>query len=352
MGMKRLCWMGWVLGLGILGLGCPPAYRSPGDAGDGSPSGADDLDARLKEAFGTGPWDSDEDLEPDERATLEEKAAREIYDQCMIEFGLERWQVAFDCFRKLPEKSRWARKAKLRSAECASRLAGDSRVKGKGTSDPAFLPAADVERAIEKKYPEPELAALVKLYLDPRSLEFSLGLKKLLADSRNEELQRKARELDRLVHVVSRTYSGYSTAVRRETVEAARASMDADSQIMPEGLISPRGEAIGRALGQYLAIDGLLSFDAKSYPTAFDAWSECLLRSPSMEACSNGLQQLAQVAEEAFEEVSRLEAAEDWQEAGAKLKFIQSITRPESEAWKRAERRLREYGQEETGTRP
>ncbi|HOX42367.1 MAG TPA: hypothetical protein PK668_02155 [Myxococcota bacterium] len=265
-----------------------------------------------------------------------------IYDQCVDEFDLNRWQAAKDCFEKLPEGSRLAKKARYKLAECNKQLSSRHRVEGRRGE-------ADSEGAIKAKYPDPQLALAVLRYYQGRTQPAMQELQKLAAMSRDRGLADKALELLGTMRLVYGKYNeGLSLMHRTQTVEAKAAfdlALLADAALMPEGAMSFYREDISKQLGLQLYKEGQEHCNRKSFLDAFRSWSDCLQRSPSETACANGLLQLEQAAEDAFEEVGRLEAAEDWREAGAKLMFIQSITRPESKAWKRAEKRLREYEQ-------
>ncbi|HOX45231.1 MAG TPA: FHA domain-containing protein [Myxococcota bacterium] len=335
----------------------------------------------------------------------DESAAKSIFDQCVIEFDLNRWQVAYDCFRKLPDKSRFAKKAKYKVAECAKQLSNYHRTEGKSYETAGQLSKAhdhyvdfmrlnpcdkevykrlqgverkakgvyglkiapftwtcedgqvlapgsegvDPEDAIKQKYPN-ALASAVLKYHQGRLQPAMQELQKLGSLSRDRGLAEKARELLGYMRVVYGKYNEGVSSINRMKAAEAKAQFDqallTDARIMPEGVTSFYREDIGKQMGLQMYKDGLEYYNRKSFVDAFKSWSDCLQRAPGETSCANGLLQLEQEAEEAFAEVDRLEAAESWQDAGAQLKFIQSITRPESLAYKRAEKRLREYEQE------
>jgi len=334
----------------------------------------------------------------------EEKAAKGIYDNCVLEFELNRWQLAYDCFTRIDEKSRFTKKAKYKVAECVKQLSNYHRTEGRSyetagqlakahahyvsflklnpcdkdvlkriqgverkakgawgvkitpytptcEDGASMLPGAEVdpEAAIRQKYP-PALASAVMKYHQGKLQPAMQELQKLMATARDRGLADRARELHGYMRLVFGKYNEGMSLVNRGKAVQARGEFDqalmTDAKIMPSDVVSFYREDIGKQLGVQMYKDGLEYYNRRSYVEAFKAWLDCTQRAPGETSCQNGLLQLEEVAGEAFEDVDRFERAERWQDAGAQLKFIQSITRPESLAYKRAEKRLREYEEE------
>jgi len=214
-----------------------------------------------------------------------------------------------------------------------------------------MLPGAEVdpEAAIRQKYP-PALASAVMKYHQGKLQPAMQELQKLMATARDRGLADRARELHGYMRLVFGKYNEGMSLVNRGKAVQARGEFDqalmTDAKIMPSDVVSFYREDIGKQLGVQMYKDGLEYYNRRSYVEAFKAWLDCTQRAPGETSCQNGLLQLEEVAGEAFEDVDRFERAERWQDAGAQLKFIQSITRPESLAYKRAEKRLREYEEE------
>jgi pSer/pThr/pTyr-binding forkhead associated (FHA) protein/tetratricopeptide (TPR) repeat protein len=331
----------------------------------------------------------------------DETAAKSIYDQCVIEFDLNRWRVALDCYLKLPEKSRFMKKSKYKLEEARKQLSkyhlgeakgyhnanqfrkahdhyveymklnpcdldvyrqeqkNEQKMKGQwGVKYTPFVLAcqeggiteadlgADPEDAIRRMYPNKQIGDAMLKYFNGKSEPAIVDLQRLLV-GKDAGVSELARRLMGDVRVVRAKYNEGQSLMNRGKAKEAKEQLDTaleiDARLMPKGVMSFFREDMGKLLAGRLYKDGLELYNRKELEAAFKVWSECLQRWAAETDCKRGLSMLEEVADRMMDEVERLERQEMWSQAAGLMKEVLIITAPEAMSHKQAKKKLREY---------
>jgi len=260
--------MGLVLGLGLLGMGCTEGQVGSGDSGS-SKSSVDaggplasrhphrdlehgDLHLQILHAYNDEfsdlkPWigtldqalvadPNNRDLQRIRKAVCAEADERAIRDQCLVEFDLEHWQAACDCFKRLSCTHRTPNVG-AEVALCVHRQAEPLNSGELGLA----------QRSIERMYPEPALSAAVKGYSEGKVRTSLRELNTFMQRTTDEALRQKAITLGIHMRIVKGYYDsdplelifggegascsrmGWCPCLRFEALQA----LDADAMIMP-----------------------------------------------------------------------------------------------------------------------
>ena len=319
-----------------------------------------------------------------------------VYDQCVVDYDLNSWTKALNCFRKLPEGSFYEKKSKYKVSECISRLKTYHMGEGRGyfnarrykeahkhfsaymeldpcdqkvfnkwlkktekrlranyikkgwtpyewacqTQKSDFGVGQDPEEILKGKYPDKKFYEAIMLYYQGKVDPSINKLQRIVALSNDKSKAERAREMIRDMRVVKGKYYDGLSRMNRGRLKEARdqfdQSMDADRRLMPTGVTSFFREDIGKQLADKLYKEGLGHFSKDRYREAFALWKECLERNPAAKDCQNGMIKLDGVGETALKMAERLASQKRDKRVMEVLKEILEITTEESMSNKKA----------------
>jgi pSer/pThr/pTyr-binding forkhead associated (FHA) protein/tetratricopeptide (TPR) repeat protein len=407
--------LGLLLIVGVSMKMCSPKpvpKAKPGTTGPTGPSIETQVEQLLRTADGLmeeGEWkaaikelDQALDLHPicrecrEKKTKVEEEIANKArFDQCVVDYDLNSWQKALDCFQKLPEGSYYEKKSKYKVSESINRLKRYHLGEGKGfynanrylEAHKHFVSYMALDRCdeqvfdkwlkktekklkasyitkgwapqewncetrkvagetldpieeIKSRYRDSKLSSAMELYFKGKVDTAIHELQKIAGLDRDQGRVESAKELIRDLRVVKGKYADGISRLLRGNLKQAREQFDQamviDAKIMPKGVISFYRDDIGKQLAGKLHKEALGLFNRRHYLEAFEIWTECLQRNPAATDCQTGMGLLDGVGEEALEFARRVEAQGNLKRVVEILKHVIEITPEDRMSHKKA----------------
>ncbi len=198
------------------------------------------------------------------------------------------------------------------------------------------------------RYPDENLYEAMRLYFSGKGKLAIEALRRVKSSTRDPQKAAVVEEAERAVLVATAKYGEGLSLLMEGRLKEARDRLvlvlEQDEKLMPPGVKSFYRESSGVKLAERFYKEGLTMFGREEYEKAFDLWKQCLEVHSDNTNCAQGMIQLENVSEEALQYAAKLEAGDDPSAINV-WKNVMRMTRPDSLPYKKAQAKLKEYGQ-------